>query len=154
MDDKNIKNILPNIKNNNYYTYGTNKNSNFHIFNIIQNKNFSKFSVKIKIPGKTKIINNISIPLLGLHNIKNATSSLAVAFSIGISDKVIKLGLKNFNGVQRRFNFLFEINKVPLFDDYAHHPTEISSVLDGVSKVYYKEEIVCIFQPHRVSIKT
>ena len=62
-----------------------------------------------------------------------------MAFSIGISDKVIKLGLKNFNGVQRRFNFLFEINKVPLFDDYAHHPTEISSVLDGVSKVYYKK---------------
>ena len=151
LDDKNIKNILPNIKNNNYYTYGTNKNSNFHIFNIIQNKNFSKFSVKIKIPGKKKIINNILIPLLGLHNIKNATSALAVAFSIGISDKVIKLGLKNFNGVQRRFNFLFEINNVPLFDDYAHHPTEISSVLDGVSKVYYKEEIVCIFQPHRVS---
>ncbi len=34
---------------------------------------------------------------------------------------------------------------------YAHHPTEISSVLDGVSKVYNKEEIVCIFQPHRIS---
>ena len=69
--------------------------------------------------------------MLGLHNIKNATSALAVAFSIGVSDKTIKLGLKNFKGVQRRFNFLFEINKVPFFDDYAHHPTEISSVLDG-----------------------
>ena len=151
LDDKNIKNILPKIKNNNYYTFGLNKKSNFHIFNIIQNKNYSKFNIKIKIPGKTKIIKNISIPLLGLHNIKNATSALAVAFSIGVSDKIIKLGLKNFNGVQRRFNFLFEINKVPFFDDYAHHPTEISSVLDGVSKVYNKEEIVCIFQPHRIS---
>ena len=89
--------------------------------------------------------------MLGLHNIKNATSALAVAFSIGVSDKIIKLGLKNFNGVQRRFNYLFEINSVPFFDDYAHHPTEISSVLDGVSKVYNKEEIVCIFQPHRIS---
>ena len=151
LDDKNVKNILPKIKNNNYYTFGLNKKSNFHIFNIIQNKDYSKFNIKIKIPGKTKIIKNISIPLLGLHNIKNATSALAVAFSIGVSDKIIKLGLKNFNGVQRRFNFLFEINKVPFFDDYAHHPTEISSVLDGVSKVYNKEEIVCIFQPHRIS---
>ncbi len=151
LDDKNVKNILPKIKNNNYYTFGLNKKSNFHIFNIIQNKSYSKFNIKIKIPGKTKIIKNISIPLLGLHNIKNATSALAVAFSIGVSDKIIKLGLKNFNGVQRRFNFLFEINKVPFFDDYAHHPTEISSVLDGVSKVYNKEEIVCIFQPHRIS---
>ena len=151
LDDQNIKNILPKLKNNNYYTFGINKNSNFHIFNIIQNKTYSKFSIRIKIPGKKKIIKNISIPLLGLHNIKNATSALALAFSIGVSDKVIKLGLKNFNGVQRRFNFLFEINKVPFFDDYAHHPTEISSVLDGVSKVYNKEDIVCIFQPHRIS---
>jgi len=86
-----------------------------------------------------------------LHNIKNATSALAVAFSIGVTDKIIKLGLKNFNGVQRRFNYLFKKNKVPFFDDYAHHPTEISSVLDGVRKVYSKEEIVCIFQPHRIS---
>tara|TARA_B100001027_G_scaffold170055_1_gene121606 strand:+ start:1299 stop:2681 length:1383 start_codon:yes stop_codon:yes gene_type:complete len=151
IDDKNIKNILPKLKNNNYYTFGINKRSNFHIFNIVQNKSYSKFNIRIEIPGKTKIIKNISIPLLGLHNIKNATSALAVAFSIGISDKIIKLGLKNFNGVQRRFNFLFEINKVPFFDDYAHHPTEISSVLDGVTKVYNKEEIVCIFQPHRIS---
>ena len=150
-DDKNIKKILPKLKNNNYYTFGLNKNSNFHIFNIIQNKNYSKFSIKIKIPGKTKIINGIFIPLLGLHNIKNAASALAVAFSIGVSDKIIKKGLKNFKGVQRRFNYLFEINKVPFFDDYAHHPTEIESVLEGVRKVYSKEEIVCIFQPHRIS---
>ncbi len=150
-DDKNIKKILPKLKNNNYYTFGLNKNSNFHIFNIFQNKNYSKFSIKIKIPGKTKIINGIFIPLLGLHNIKNAASALAVAFSIGVSDKVIKKGLQNFKGVQRRFNYLFDINKVPFFDDYAHHPTEIESVLEGVRKVYSKEEIVCIFQPHRIS---
>ncbi len=150
-DDKNIQKILPKLKNNNYYTFGLNKNSNFHIFNIIQKKNYSKFSIKIKIPGKTKIINGIFIPLLGLHNIKNAASALAVAFSIGVSDKIIKKGLKNFKGVQRRFNYLFEINKVPFFDDYAHHPTEIESVLEGVRKVYSKEEIVCIFQPHRIS---
>ena len=151
LDDVNIKNILPKIKNNNFYTFGVNKKSNFHIFNIIQNKNYSKFSIKIKIPGKKKNINNIFIPLLGLHNIKNAASALAVAFSIGIPDKIIKLGLKNFKGVQRRFNYLFDKNKTSFFDDYAHHPTEISSVLDGVRKVYTKEEIVCIFQPHRIS---
>ena len=89
--------------------------------------------------------------MLGLHNIKNATSALAVAFSIGVSDRIIKSGLKNFKGVQRRFNYLYEINNIPFFDDYAHHPTEISSVLEGVRKVYKKEKIICIFQPHRIS---
>ena len=53
--------------------------------------------------------------------------------------------------MQRRFNYIFEKNQIPFFDDYAHHPTEIESVLDGVKKVYNEEEIVCIFQPHRIS---
>tara|TARA_B100000989_G_scaffold280142_1_gene243350 strand:- start:14714 stop:16096 length:1383 start_codon:yes stop_codon:yes gene_type:complete len=150
-DDKNIKNILSKIKNKNYYTYGLNKKSNFCIYGIIQKTNYSKFNVKIKIPGTNKIIRNIEIPLLGIHNIRNATSALSVAFSIGVSEKIIKLGLKNFKGVQRRFNYIFEKNGTHFFDDYAHHPTEISSVLDGVKKVYKKKEIVCIFQPHRIS---
>ena len=150
-DDKNINSILSKLKNKNYYTYGLNKKSNFQIFNIIQNKTYSKFDVKIQIPGQYKIIRKIIIPLLGIHNIRNATSALAVAFSIGISDKLIKFGLKNFKGVQRRFNYLFHKNHVPFFDDYAHHPTEISSLLEGVRKVYRKEEIICIFQPHRIS---
>ncbi len=151
IDDKNVQNILPKVKNKNFYTYGLSKNSNFYIHEINQQKNYCIFDVKIKIPGKQKIIKKLKIPLLGLHNIRNATSALAVAFSIGVSDKVIKLGLKNFKGVQRRFNFLFKINKISFFDDYAHHPTEISSLLDGVKKVYRNEQIVCIFQPHRIS---
>ena len=151
LDDKILKSTLSKIKNKNFYTYGLDKKSNFMIENILQNKSYSKFDVKIKIPGKIKAIKNIIIPLLGLHNIKNATSALAVAFSIGVPDSLIKLGLKSFKGVQRRFDYLFKKNSVPFFDDYAHHPTEILSVLDGVKKVYKNEEIVCIFQPHRVS---
>ena len=65
--------------------------------------------------------------------------------------KIIKSGLISFKGVERRFNFLFERNDALFFDDYAHHPTEISSVLDGVKDVYKKKEIVCVFQPHRIS---
>ena len=59
--------------------------------------------------------------------------------------------LKNFKGVQRRFNKIFTFNGVDFYDDYAHHPTEIKSVLEGVKKVFDKFERVCIFQPHRIS---
>ena len=59
--------------------------------------------------------------------------------------------MKNFKGVQRRFNKIFTFNKVDFFDDYAHHPTEIKNVLDGVNNVYKGYEKVCIFQPHRIS---
>ena len=71
--------------------------------------------------------------------------------TIGISVQDIKKGLSNFGGVQRRFNKIFTFNKIDFYDDYAHHPTEIRNVLDGVEKVYNGFEKVCIFQPHRLS---
>ena len=151
IDEKNNKEILKKIKNKNFYTYGVNKNANFHIFNVEQNKLFSKFDLKIKIPGNFSIIKNIKIPLIGLHNIKNAASAVAVSFLIGIRVSIIKNGLLNFKGVQRRFNFLFKKGNTLFYDDYAHHPTEIKSVLDGVKKVYKKKKIICVFQPHRIS---
>ena len=96
-------------------------------------------------------VKDISIPIIGLHNIQNATAAFAVCYNVGISIKSIKLGLKNFQGVQRRFNKLFSYRKINFIDDYAHHPTEIKSVLNGIKNSYKNEEIVCIFQPHRVS---
>ena len=76
---------------------------------------------------------------------------MAVSLTIGISIKNIKNGLSNFKGVQRRFNKIFTYNGISFYDDYAHHPTEIREVLNGVSKVYDKFDKVCIFQPHRIS---
>ena len=152
LDDKNNQSIIKTIKVKNFYTYGINLNSQFLIKNIKQNKEFSKFSLDIKLPAKKKIIiKNIQIPLLGLHNIKNATAAAAVAITIGISKNIIKKGLKNFKGVQRRFNKIFTYRQTVFFDDYAHHPTEISEVLNGVKDAYKTEEIICVFQPHRIS---
>ena len=152
LDDKNNKEIVKKLKIKNYYTYGTDNNSQFCIKNISQSKEFSKFNINIKLPGKKNfIINNIKIPLLGLHNIRNATAAAAVASTIGISKKIIKEALKEFKGVQRRFNKIFVFREATFFDDYAHHPTEIKELLKGVRHVYKKEDIVCVFQPHRIS---
>ena len=67
--------------------------------------------------------------MIGIHNIQNATAAVSLAFTIGFSEKYIKAGLYNFKGVQRRFSYLFNHNNISFYDDYAHHPTEISSVL-------------------------
>jgi UDP-N-acetylmuramate--alanine ligase len=152
LDDKNNKEIIKKIKIKNFYTYGTNVKSQFYIKKIKQFRNYSQFSVSVKLPGKKNLsINNVKIPLLGLHNIRNATAALAVAITIGISKNIIKQGLKEFKGVQRRFNKIFTYRNIEFYDDYAHHPTEIKELLSGVREAYKKEEIVCIFQPHRIS---
>jgi len=152
LDDKYNKELLNKIKVKNYYTYGTNSKSQFYIKNIKQGKEFSEYDLSIKLPGKKNIqINKIKIPLLGIHNIRNSTAAVAVASTIGISNVVIKKGLKEFKGVQRRFNKIFTYRGVSFYDDYAHHPTEIKEVLNGVRAAYKKDEIICVFQPHRIS---
>ena len=152
LDDKNNREIIKKLKTKNYNTYGTNKNANFHIQNISQSIDFSKFDLRVSLPGsKVNLIKNIKIPMMGLHNIRNATAAIAVAISIGISKKIILNGLEEFKGVQRRFTKIFCFRGVTFFDDYAHHPTEIIEVLNSVKEVYKNKKIICIFQPHRVS---
>ena len=152
IDDKNNNSLLKKITIKNYYTYGINPKSQFHIKNIKQVKDFSEYDLDIKLPGKKNIIiNKIKIPLLGIHNIRNSTAAVAVALTIGIPKNVIKIGLKEFKGVQRRFNKIFTHRETNFYDDYAHHPTEIKEVLNGVRAAYKKEEVICVFQPHRIS---
>jgi len=152
IDDKNNISVLKRLKIKNYFTYGTNPKSQFNIKNIKQEKEFSEYDLIIDLPGKKrKLISKIRIPLLGIHNIRNSTAAVAVASTIGISNAIIKKGLKEFKGVQRRFNKIFTYRETNFYDDYAHHPTEIKEVISGVRSAYKKEEIICIFQPHRIS---
>ena len=152
IDDKNNLELLKKIKVKNYHTYGTNSKSQFHIKNIKLTKKYSEYDLAIKLPGKKNTtINKIKIPLLGLHNIRNATAAASVASTIGISREIIKKGLKDFKGVQRRFNKIFTYRETSFYDDYAHHPTEIKEILNGIRSAYKSDEIICIFQPHRIS---
>jgi len=152
IDDKINKDIVKNLKDKNFYTYGLNAESNFLIKNIKQNKKFTEFDLYVNVPNKKKLsIKKIKTPLLGIHNVRNSVAAAAVALTIGISISDIKKGLSCFKGVQRRFNKIFTYNEIDFYDDYAHHPTEIKVVLDGVNKVYKGYEKVCVFQPHRIS---
>ena len=151
-DDKINRELIKLIKNKNFYTYGQKNDSNFLIKNIKQSKSLSKFDLRVKLPNKDFLnIKNFKIPLLGIHNIRNAVGAIGVALTIGIPIPKIKLGLINFKGVQRRFNKVFSYNDIDFYDDYAHHPTEIKVVLQGIKKVFKNYEKVCIFQPHRIS---
>tara|TARA_B100000965_G_scaffold405257_1_gene438546 strand:+ start:46 stop:1440 length:1395 start_codon:yes stop_codon:yes gene_type:complete len=152
IDDKNNNKLLKKLKIKNYYTYGANRNAQFCIKNIKYEKEFSEYDLLIKLFGKKDIlIKKIKIPLLGIHNIRNSTAAVAIAHTIGISKEIIKKGLREFKGVQRRFNKIFTYRKTDFYDDYAHHPTEIKEVLNGVKAAYKNNEVVCVFQPHRIS---
>ena len=152
LDDRINYELIKKIKNYNFYTYGLNDKSNFCIKNLKQEKTFTQFDLSIKLTNKKKfLVKKIKIPLLGVHNVRNSVAAIGVALTVGISIRAIKKGLLSFKGVQRRFNKIFTYNHIDYYDDYAHHPTEIKFVLDGLKKVYKDYEKICVFQPHRIS---
>ena len=152
IDSKNIRKILRKIKNKNILTYGLDKRSNYSVNNIRYNVTHSLFDLHYKNLNKKKVmIKNINLKLIGEHNVLNAAASIAVCLNIGVNVKVIKKALRNFSGVQRRMTKIFKKNENEFFDDYAHHPTEILSILNGVKKVYQKRKIITVFEPHRYS---
>lgn len=94
-----------------------------------------------------KIIDHISLKVVGLHNISNSLSAIALARHLNISMDTIKKGLLAFDGTDRRFEYKGEIGGVTIIDDYAHHPTEIEATLKAADK-YPHKKTWCVFQPH------
>ena len=152
IDNNNLKSLTSRCNMRNILTYGFSKRSNYQIINVRRKKNYSIFDLKLKFPTKKiRNIKNIAINLIGDHNITNATASIAVALNLGIKINKIKKALKKFLGIQRRFTKIFSIGKREFYDDYAHHPTEIKSVLNSTKQVNKNRKIICVFQPHRYS---
>ena len=152
IDSSNVKKILKKIKNKNLITYGENSKADFHVKNIKYSFDNTSFDLYIKNKGKkNKVVKKINVKLLGKHNALNATAAFIVCLNIGADINLIKKSLRNFSGVQRRMTKVFSKNKNDFYDDYAHHPTEIKSILEGVRNVNTKRKIISIFEPHRYS---
>jgi len=152
IDSNNIRKILNKIKNKNILTYGENKKANYQIKKIKYNFDSTKFDLTLNDKNTNiKNIRNINVKLLGKHNVLNAAAALIVCLNLGANINIIKSSLKNFTGVQRRMTKVFSKNKNDFYDDYAHHPTEISSILDGIKNVNSNRKIISIFEPHRYS---
>ena len=152
IDDHEIKKIISKINNKNFLTYGFSKESNFQIFNPVYKKNYSVFDLKILVPGeKKKKVKKIRLNLIGEHNVLNAAAAVALCLHIGINIRAIKKSLKKFTGIQRRLTKVFTVGKREFFDDYAHHPTEIRSILKSLKITSAGRKIISVFQPHRYS---
>jgi len=152
LDDPYTKKILKRLKTKNYFTYGFDNKANYQIYNPRYAIDHTKFDLKIRNISPIKLhIKNISLKLIGKYNVLNAAAAISLCLNLGLKIEIIKKALKDFTGVQRRLTKVFKKDKVEFYDDYAHHPTEIKSVLEAVRKVAPKRKIITIFQPHRYS---
>ena len=96
---------------------------------------------------------DIELALPGNHNVLNALAAIAVATHLGVKDDAIVGGLREFEGIGRRFQVLGELSvdggSVSLVDDYAHHPRELDATLSAARGCWPDRRLVVVFQPHR-----
>ena len=145
-DDEN-SNGLENHTSAHVITYGINKEANYMAKNIKCN-NLGHYSFDIFYNNEylTKINLNIS----GKHNIYNALAAFALSHAYIADINLIKEGLEKYHGVGRRFEFLGKYNGAYIYDDYAHHPSEIKTTLNSVKEISHHESWA-IFQSHTYS---
>lgn len=109
-------------------------------------------NTKYKIIDYSKFPRTLKLKIPGNHNLNNAQAALAVAEILKIKKPVAKTSLENFSGTWRRFEYKGKTKSGALvYDDYAHHPTEIKATLAGAREMFQNKRIFCIFQPHLYS---
>jgi len=92
--------------------------------------------------------NKIELGIPGIHNTENAIACIAMCIELEIDEKTIRLALKTFLGVKRRFEYHIRTEDTIYIDDYAHHPTELNALISSVQLMYPGKTITGIFQPH------
>lgn len=91
------------------------------------------------------------LPQPGVHNQMNAAAAKAAALELDIEPSVIVTALENFRGTKRRFEYKGDCNNAPIYDDYAHHPTEIAAAISGAREKHGDKKLTVVFQPHTYS---
>ena len=128
-------------------TYGPAESSDCRAENIVfDNEAHASFDVILHGQHAGRITLSVS----GMHNVSNALAAILAADVLGIPMAQIRQGLLDFKGTDRRFEHKGSFDGVEVFDDYAHHPTEIRATLTTAQK-YPHKTLWCVFQPHTYS---
>lgn len=127
-------------------SYGFAEGNSYRLQNYRPSPEGSRFAVHV---GKDSV--DVHLKVAGKHNALNAVAALAVADELDIPRNVTIESLASYSGVARRFQRRGEIGGVNLYDDYAHHPTEIAATLSAARERFPSSRIWVVFQPHRYS---
>ncbi len=129
----------------NYITYGLEKGDYY-----AQNIKYDGLTSKFNLYKKGEDLGEFSLSVLGRHNVYNAVAVISALIEAGIDINEIRQHIKTFSGMGRRFEEKAEFSSIKVYDDYAHHPSEIKTTLNGIkTAVNGKKRVVAIFQPHR-----
>ena len=144
IDDHSIEELLPRVERP-YVTYGLSAGADFRAQDLRIVDGRTVYSCYYK----EEKLGDVTLSLLGEHNVVNSLSVVAVALELGVPFPLIAEGIARFKGVGRRLEHIGEINGITVIDDYGHHPTEVRATLEALKNL--DRRLVVVFQPHRYS---
>ncbi|MFC1528451.1 UDP-N-acetylmuramate--L-alanine ligase [Candidatus Latescibacterota bacterium] len=145
IDDSGVQTIMPGIERK-IFTYGISRQADFRAENVRFEGTRTTFDV-ISFGNNS---GQVTIPVPGLYNVRNALAALAIGEEMGVEFEVAAGALAEYRSVSRRFEIKGEFCGVTVVDDYAHHPTEIIAALEG-ARAGFDRRIIAVFQPHLYS---
>lgn len=126
--------------------------ADFMATNIVSGPEGTTFDVAWRKGAAEPIIENYRINLFGEMNVYNALGVIALLRTLGFSEEQVQDGLATYYGVKRRFELIgLRQNNIPVYDDYAHHPTAVTETLKAARSKYPDAKIWAIFEPHTFS---
>ena len=128
-------------------SYGFSEGSEYQAVHFRQ----KEFSICFDVVHKDKTYKDVTVSLTGWHNARNALAVFALSLRLGLDEMAIRHALTSFAGVKRRMEKKGEVKGVAVFDDYAHHPTEIHVTVKALRLAVGKRRLIAVFQPHRYS---
>jgi UDP-N-acetylmuramate--alanine ligase len=146
-EDPILRNMITDLKCQ-VITYGLNESADIYANNIQTNQHGMSFVVNYSKYNLQFVINT---HMLGMHNVLNCLSAIAIALEHKIDVITIINAILEFKGVARRTQY-YAVNSIKgnlLIDDYGHHPVEIKTTIDGIKKAHQEKKLLLIFQPHR-----
>jgi UDP-N-acetylmuramate--alanine ligase len=143
LDHPNIQSLIPRLKKR-FTSYGLTTQADFQAEEI----EFEGLSTSFDVIHQRKEIGRLKIQMPGLHNVYNALATVATAFELDIPFRTVQETLREFSGIQRRFQIKGEKKGILVVDDYGHHPVEIMATLRA-ARTGWKRRVVAVFQPHR-----
>lgn len=129
-------------------TYGFSRQAVYRVANLRTEDGLPRFEIICR--GKS--LGEFTLKVPGRHNVLNSTAAIALACEEGIAPDVARKALAAFGGVKRRCELLGKSPRgVLVYDDYAHHPTEVAATLQGIRDAHPDRRIIVVFQPHLYS---
>jgi len=145
-----VQGIIARLSDRRVLTYGFSAQADIRAVDVQLGRDGARFDAVVSdaLSDRGRTIPDLFLPMFGQHNVQNSLAAVAVAEALGLGDDALRVALRSFEGVKRRFTKTGEWNGVTVIDDYGHHPVEIAAVLKA-ARAIVEGKVIAVVQPHR-----